>query len=63
MQNNSSTKEKVIYCKIACLPFRLGKKQEAYYWLGEALSEYFLLHTALFELLPELKTDPGYYFS
>ena len=46
-----------VYCKIACL-FALGKKQEAYYWLGEALSEYFLLHTALFELLPELKTDP-----
>ncbi len=47
----------IIYCKIACL-FALGKRQEAFYWLGEALSEHFLLHPALFALLPELEEDP-----
>lgn len=48
----------VLYCKIACL-FELGKRQEAYYWLGEALSEYFGHHQALFQFMPKLQEDPA----
>ena len=46
----------LMYCRIACL-FATGKRQEAIYWLGEALHEDFEMHRALFELLPELERD------
>ena len=51
-----STGSDLMYCRIACL-FFLGKRQEAIYWLGEALHEDFDMHKALFELLPELEED------
>jgi tetratricopeptide (TPR) repeat protein len=46
----------LMYCRIACL-FAIGRRQEAIYWLGEALHEDFDMHKALFELLPQLKQD------
>ena len=46
----------ITYCRIACL-FLIGKRQEAIYWLGEALTEDFDTHNALFEFLPELEDD------
>lgn len=48
----------LLYCRIACL-FSVGKRQEAYYWLGEALIEDFAMHKSLFEFLPELEQDEG----
>ncbi len=45
------------YCRIACLMV-MGRRQEALYWLGEALQEDFDAHQMLFELVPELETDP-----
>lgn len=47
----------ITYCRIACL-FALGHRQEAYYWLGEALCENFNMHRSLFEWLPQLEEDP-----
>lgn len=47
----------LLYCRIACL-FALGRRQEAFYWLGEALLEDFDMHTALFDLMPALQNDP-----
>ena len=44
------------YCKIACL-FSMGRRNEGFYWLGEALSEDFAAHASLFEFLPELEND------
>lgn len=44
------------YCRIACL-FILGRRQEAIYWLGEALLEDFDTHNKLFDFLPELEDD------
>lgn len=51
-----STGAELLYCRIACL-FALGRRQEALYWLGEALEEDFEMHEALFEVLPSLRTD------
>lgn len=53
---NFSAGSDLMYCRIACL-FSIGKRQEAIYWLGEALHEDFDMHQALFELLPELEND------
>ena len=47
----------ITYCRIACL-FVLGHRQEACYWLSEALCEDFNMHRSLFEWLPELEEDP-----
>ncbi|MEN0006005.1 MAG: tetratricopeptide repeat protein [Bacteroidota bacterium] len=44
------------YIKIACL-FIEGRRQEAFYWLGEALMEDYQLYTLLFKLCPELQHD------
>jgi tetratricopeptide (TPR) repeat protein len=46
----------LLYCRVACL-FALGRRQEAFYWLGEALAEDYNMHQALFELLPSLAYD------
>ncbi len=46
-----------LYCRIACL-FALGRRQEAFYWLGEALMEDYDMHRALFEMMPSLEHDP-----
>lgn len=46
----------ITYCRIACL-FLVGKRQEAIYWLGEALLEDFDTHQMLFNYLPELEDD------
>ncbi|MFM9946664.1 MAG: tetratricopeptide repeat protein [Saprospiraceae bacterium] len=46
----------LLYCRIACL-FAAGKRQEAIYWLGEALAEAFDKHRSLFEWAPALETD------
>jgi tetratricopeptide (TPR) repeat protein len=53
---NYSTGAELLYCRIACL-FALDRRQEALYWLGEALEEDFELHEALFEILPSLRQD------
>lgn len=46
----------LLYSRIACL-FALGRRQEAFYWLGEALLEDFDMHSALFDLMPSLEND------
>jgi tetratricopeptide (TPR) repeat protein len=46
------------YCRVACL-FRTGRRQEAFYRLGEALIEDFGSHSTLFDLIPELERDPA----
>lgn len=46
----------LLYCRIACL-FSVGKRQEAKYYLGEALIEDFDMHIALFALSPDLQYD------
>jgi tetratricopeptide (TPR) repeat protein len=48
----------ICYCRVACLMV-IGRRQEALYWLGEALAENYEGHTALFELYPELEEDIG----
>ncbi len=50
--------DELLYYKIACL-FAIGKKEEANYWLSEALHENYDLHVILFSILPELKNDPS----
>ena len=47
----------LMYCRVACL-FTLGQRQEACFWLGEALIEDFEIHRLLFKILPELEQDP-----
>lgn len=47
----------LLYCRIACL-FSIGRRQEACYWLGEALLEDFEMHRLLFNILPGLEQDP-----
>lgn len=47
----------LIYGRIACM-FRLGRRREAMFWLGEALEEDFDAHTTLFELNSDLANDP-----
>lgn len=47
----------ILYCRIACL-FALGRRQEAFYWLGEALEEDYDMHRSLFEMMPSLEHDP-----
>ena len=47
----------LMYCRTACL-FAAGKRQEACYWLGEALLENFDGHRLLFTILPDLEQDP-----
>ncbi len=47
----------ILYCRIACL-FALGRRQEAFYWLGEALTEDFEMHRSLYEMMPSLEHDP-----
>lgn len=51
-----STGAELLYCRIACL-FALGRRQEALYWLAEALEEDFEMHEALYEVLPSLRND------
>jgi len=51
-----STGAELLYCRIACL-FALERRQEALYWLGEALEEDYEMHEALFEILPSLRQD------
>ena len=46
----------LIYCRIACL-FANGRKKEAIYYLGEALSEHYGLYPSLFEMMPTLLED------
>ncbi|MEM9820175.1 MAG: tetratricopeptide repeat protein [Bacteroidota bacterium] len=46
----------LLYCRIACL-FQLGRRKEALYLLGQALSENFSMHDALFDLIPTLEND------
>lgn len=46
----------LLYCRIACL-FAAGKRQEAIYWLGEALAEAFDNHRSLFNWAPGLEND------
>lgn len=53
-----STGAELLYCRIACL-FALDRRQEALYWLGEALEEDFEMHETLFEILPSLRKDAG----
>lgn len=51
-----TTSPALSYTKIACL-FVEGRRQEAFYWLGEALDEDFQSYPYLFELCPELAQD------
>jgi len=53
---NYSEGAEILYCRIACL-FALGRRQEAFYWLGEALNEDYELHNSLFEMIPSLAND------
>jgi tetratricopeptide (TPR) repeat protein len=48
----------IIYCYVACL-LVVGRRQEALYRLGDALSEDFEAHTTLFQILPDLEHDSG----
>lgn len=52
-----TTESELLYCRIACL-FGAGKRQEALYWLGEALAEAFDKHRCLFDWAPGLENDP-----
>lgn len=44
------------YCRVACY-LNLGKREEAKYYLSEALIEHFDSHDALFALMPMLEKD------
>ncbi|MCO6479814.1 MAG: tetratricopeptide repeat protein [Phaeodactylibacter sp.] len=46
----------LLYCRAACL-IQAGRRQEAFFWLGEALLEDYEAHPLLFSLLPHLKED------
>lgn len=46
----------MMYCRIACL-FLLGKRQEATYWLREAVGSHFEAHGILFDIIPDLELD------
>ncbi len=46
----------LLYCRAACL-FQAGRRQEACFWLGEALIEDYEAHFLLFRLLPHLEED------
>lgn len=46
----------VLYARIAIL-FSMGRRKEAFYWLGEALAEDYDLHRVVFDLAPELEQD------
>ena len=45
-----------LYCKSVCL-FRMARRQEALYLLGDALDENFDMHDSLFDLMPGLMDD------
>lgn len=45
-----------LYCKSVCL-FRMGRRKEALYLLGDALDENFDMHDSLFDLMPGLVND------
>ena len=47
----------LLYGRVACL-FAIGRRQEACFWLGEALIEDFEMHEMLFDLVPGLRQDP-----
>jgi|APTNR8051073442_1049403.scaffolds.fasta_scaffold00281_39 tetratricopeptide (TPR) repeat protein len=51
-----TAESELLYCRIACM-FAAGKRQEAIYWLGEALAEAFDKHRSLFEWAPGLEND------
>jgi tetratricopeptide (TPR) repeat protein len=46
----------ILYSRVACL-FAIGRRQEACQWLTIALEEDFDMHTAMFDLLPQLRED------
>lgn len=46
----------LLYCRVACL-FIIGRRQEAKYYLSEALTEDFEMHDSLFALAPDLQYD------
>jgi len=45
-----------MYCRSVCL-FRMGRRKEALYLLGDALDENFEMHDSLFDLMPGLVND------
>lgn len=45
-----------LYCKSVCL-FRMARRQEALFLLGDALGENFDMHDSLFDLMPGLMND------
>jgi tetratricopeptide (TPR) repeat protein len=45
-----------LYCKSVCL-FRMARRKEALYLLGDALDENFAMHDSLFDLMPGLMQD------
>lgn len=47
---------RIMYGRVACL-FKIGRRQEASYWLGEALAEDFEAHGTLFDVNPDLAQD------
>lgn len=46
----------LLYCRVACL-FQLGRRKEGLFLLGQALTDNFGMHDALFDLQPDLETD------
>ena len=46
----------LLYCRVACL-FQLGRRKEGLFLLGQALTDNFDMHDALFDLQPDLETD------
>lgn len=52
-----ATGSELLYGRVACL-ITLGRRQEALYWLGEALEEDFDQHRMLFDVIPHLERDP-----
>ncbi|MCO6493993.1 MAG: tetratricopeptide repeat protein [Phaeodactylibacter sp.] len=56
MGEEESGSTELVFCRSACL-FAIGRRQEACFWLGEALIEDFEMHRLLFDVLPELQKD------
>lgn len=55
---NYAAGTELLYARIACL-FNLGRRQEALYWLGEALYEDYDAYPSLFSFYPVLENDPA----
>ena len=53
---NFAAGTELLYSRIGCL-FNIGRRQEALYWLGEALYEDYKAYPSLFKFYPALEND------